>query len=69
MRSRNKNADPRVLPEVSPALLKHLEDAFPNRLPSEAKATEKELWAKLGEQRVVEHLRTIKRYHDRQDEH
>jgi hypothetical protein len=45
----------------------HIDAAFPDKLPSEEEATEKELWLRLGAKRVVDHLRTLQRYHDKKD--
>jgi hypothetical protein len=68
MRRREKQAGPRkVYPEVPPSLMAHLDKVFPNTLPSEEAATEKELWLRLGAKRVVDHLRNIQNIHDRQD--
>lgn len=47
-------------PPVSRGLLQYLEETFPDRLPdTDSDISEREMWALMGHQRVIRHLRAI----------
>jgi hypothetical protein len=46
------------LPPVDPALVEWLERKFPNKVPR-IEDPEREVWAKVGEQRVIQVLRQV----------
>lgn len=47
----------RPFPEVSVGLLKALEARYPRKLPT-IETHERQLWIEVGQQQVLEHLRT-----------
>lgn len=50
--------NPRPLPPVDPLLVEWLEAKYPNRVPS-IDAEAREVWAAVGEQRVIDYLKAI----------
>ena len=46
------------LPPVDPKLIEWLAASFPNRVPA-IDESEREIWAKVGEQRVIDRLRLV----------
>jgi len=49
-------------------MIDYLEEKFPNALPNEDMANEREMLLRLGSRRVVDHLKSLKRRQERKGE-
>ena len=49
----------RNAPEIDDQLIEYLDMVYPNKLPDDINITDRELGAKVGEQRVLNHLRSL----------
>lgn len=48
-------------PEITSGLLKFLEQFYPDRLPDDLDIPDRTLWAQIGQQKLIRHLRRIHR--------